>query len=101
MFCRCFQKRNNISKHYYKAKLYLIEKLSVENILKSLINLDLFKKIVLDESQYILFKSIPKQNLKKLRSLEKYNINESNIFQNMDNTAFENDNIRNRILEYF
>jgi len=101
MICRCLQKRNKTLKHYYKSKLFLREKLSVENILKTLINFDIFKKIAMDDQQYLMFKNIPKQNLKRLKDLEKYNINDSNIFKNINPLNDDNNNIRKRILDFY
>lgn len=98
---RCLQKKEKKLKHYYESKLFIIEKLSVENILKSLINLDVFKRMILNDNQYMFFKLIPKQNSKSLKLLEENNIQDLNMLKFSNISNLDKDDVCKRILEFY
>jgi len=73
MICKCFNQRNKKIKYYLKSNSYIIDKLSVENILKTFVNFDVFKKILLNECQLRIINLIPKQTQKKLKNIDSNN----------------------------
>lgn len=81
IMCNYFNRNSNHLKMYFETKNYLIEKLSVENIIRQFINFDILKQITLSNEGNQLFKSIPKQTVNLLKKIHTNNL----IFENSPN----------------
>lgn len=102
MLFKCFFKRDSKIKYYLKSKAYITEKLSVENILKTFVNFDLFKKIILNDNQLRMFNFIPKQPLKKLRNIDSNNLKDFNAnTPNTDCVDLDKDEISRKLFDLY
>jgi hypothetical protein len=103
--CKCFFHKNEKINFFKKSKEYLIERLSIENILRSIINLDLLKILFFDLRDFKEFTNIPKLDLDKLNKIFKVNMKEDyDIDENEIDKYKDKDNLKylyeNRFINY-
>ena len=102
IICKCFYKNKKSFSHFNKTKHFIKEKLSMENMIKSFINFDILKRIILSENQLKLFNNIPKQKLKILKNLDRIKLDEKSKINNInENKRTKYDEVEMRIEEFY
>ena len=96
----CFSKNNSNLIYFKKISEYIRERLSIENIIKSIIKNELFRKIIFNDKQLELFNNIPKIKLNVLKSLNPNRENRYNVSE-LINCEFIQDEKIKKTLEYY
>lgn len=93
--CNCFYNKKGEIIFFLKSREYLKNKLSIENILRSMINLDLLKILIFDTRDYKEFSDLPKLELRNLEKLHLVNIKDD---YNIDDKEFSGLKYENKFI---